>query len=366
MVSQTHPRLILALLGLALMGSTLACRRSKSENEIKRNGEDLLASGSAPKVTDSVPGDAILAGGDVLFSGAAGGDYLGAGGKQVISGRIHGSLRAAGGEIHVTAAVDRNVTIAGGNVELDSAAVVARNGYLAGGNIQVKGTVQGALLASGGTVVLNGVVGRDVEIYAGELTLGPRAQIAGNLRYRVPARKVHIDPAARVSGTTTALPVRSGLGMFRLLLLLGFLVGGAVVVALVPRFVSDAAEILREQPGRSALVGLGWMILIPIAIVIAAITIIGIPLALLTTAVYVALVYLGRVPLAIWLGRIVLGARARVGRQGALLNFLVGGFLLLVVGFVPVIGPFAMAIITFLGLGAFLLRVQELREKQPV
>ncbi len=363
---QTHPRLILVVLGLALMGSTLACRSSKSENEIKRNGEDLLARGPAPSVTDSVHGDAILAGGDIGFSGSAAGDYLGAGGKQMIGGRVHGSLRAAGGDIHVTAAVDRNATIVGGNVELDSAAVVARNVYLAGGNIRVKGAVQGSLLASGGNVVLNGLVGRDVEINAGALTLGPHAQIAGNLRYRVPARKVHIDPAARVSGTTTVLPVRSGLGMFRLLLLLGFLVGGGVVVALVPRFVSDAAEIMREQPGRSALVGLGWLCLIPIVIVIAAITIIGIPLALLTTAVYIALVYLARVPLAVWLGQRVLGGRARAGRQGALLNFLVGGFLLLVVGFIPVIGPLAMAIITILGLGAFLLRVQTLREKQAV
>lgn len=357
------------MLGLVLASSTLACGGPKPDNEngATRHGEDVLASGGEPTVTDSVPGDAILTGGDVRFSGVTGGDYLGAGGRQTIGGRIHGSLRAAGGEIHVTAAVDRNTTIAGGEIVLDSAAVITRNAYLIGGRIQVRGTVHEGLLASGGSVILNGVVGRDVQVAAGALRVGPRAQIAGNLRYRVKAENVHIDPAARISGTVTALPVK-GRGALGVLWMFGFsfLVAGAIVVALVPRFATEAAEILRERPGRSALVALGWIILVPVAIILAAITIIGIPLALVTAAVYVIVLYLGRVPLAVWIGNRVLGARARTGRQGALVNFLVGGFILLVVGLVPVVGPLAMLIATILGLGALLLRAQALREKQPV
>ncbi len=359
-----HPRLI--VLGSVLVASTLACGREKADNEVTRNGEDVLASGSAPSIVDSVPGDAILAGGDVRFSGTAAGDYLGVGGKQTISGRIHGSVRAAGGEINLAAAVDRNATIVGGNIEVDSVAVVARNAYLAGGTIRVKGTVQGALMASGGSVILNGVVGSNVEIAAGALRIGPQTRIAGNLRYRVPAGEVQIDPAARISGTVTVLPVRRGPGILHILLLFGFLVAGAVVVAIAPRFAGDAAEILRARPGRSALFGLCALILVPVVAVIAAVTIIGIPLALLMTAVYIILVYLGRIPLALWLGARILGGRARAGRQGVLLSFLVGGFILLIVGLVPVIGGLAMAIITVLGLGAFLLRVQVMREKQPV
>jgi cytoskeletal protein CcmA (bactofilin family) len=362
-----HPRLILAVLGPVLMASTLSCGRQESPDKATRHGEDVLASGGAPQVTDSVPGDAILAGGDVRFSGTTGGDYLGAGGKQTISGRIHGSLRAAGGEIHVTAVVDRNTTIAGGQVELDSGAVITRNAYLIGGRIRVNGTVQESLQAFGGEVVLNGLVGRDVEVAAGELRVGPRAQIAGNLRYRVKAEKVHIDPAARIAGTVTVLPVK-GRGPLGVLWMFGFsfLVAGAVVVALVPRFATEAASILRERPGLSALVALGWIILVPVAMILAAITIIGIPLALITATVYVVLLYLGRVPLAVWIGERVLGARARTGRQGALVSFLVGGFILLVVGLVPVVGPLAMVIATIVGLGALLLRVHALREKQPV
>jgi cytoskeletal protein CcmA (bactofilin family) len=365
MVIQTRS-LVFALSSAVFLVSGVACNREKPENVIKRNGEDVLVRGSEPNVPDSVPGDVILAGGDVHFSGSAGGDYLGAGGQQMIGGRIHGSLRAAGGEIHVTATVDRNATVAGGHVELDSAAAFARNVYVVGGNLQVKGAVQGSLLAAGGNVFLDGPVGRDVEIAAGEFRLGPHAQIAGNLRYRVSASKVHIDPAARVVGTTTALPVRRGPGIFRVLWTLGFLVAGAVFVALLPRFAGDAAEILPLRPGQSALFGIGWLILVPIAICIALITVIGIPLGLLLLSIYGVLLYLGRVAVALWVGRVILGARARAGRQGLILNFLVGGLLLIVLGIVPLVGWLVTLLATVLGIGALVLRARAMRERQAV
>ena len=368
MVFQTRSHFRFVLLGPALVAATFACNRGRPENETKRNGEDLLARGSSPSLADSIPGDAILAGGDVDFSGSAGGDYLGVGGKQTIGGRIHGSVRAAGGRIYLRGTVERNATIAGGDIDLDSAAAVAGNVYLVGGTIWVKGALQGGLLAAGGNVTLDGPVGRDVEISAGSLHLGPRAQIAGSLRYRVPRERVQIDPAARVSGTITALPVRRGPSGFRVLLTLGFLVAGAVAVALLPRFAGEASDILGSSPGRSALFGIGWLILVPIAACIALITIIGMPLALLTVAIYVALLYLGRVAVAIWLGRLILGARARTGRQGVLVNFLVGGLLLILIGIVPFVGGFITLIAAVLGLGALLLRAQAWREqtRQPV
>jgi len=368
MVFQTHGRRLLALSGAALMVSTLSCGNSdeKPQNEVIRRSEDVIASGSTPTVMDSVPGDAILAGGDVSFGGVTGGDYLGAGGKQAITGRIHGSLRAVGGELHVAAAIDRNTTIVGGSVELDSATVIGRNAYIVGGTIQVKGTVQQGLLAYGGAIILDGVVGRDVEVAGGALRVGPHARIAGNLRYRVPAGKVHIDPAAHITGTVTALPVSNRGPLWRVLWILGFLLVGVVVVALFPRFMAEAAEILPERPGRSALVGLGWGILVPIAICIAAITVIGLPLAFLTAAVYVVVVCVASVPFAVWLGQLLLGARARAGREGALVNFLVGGFFLLVAGIIPVVGGWVSLIAGLLGLGTILLEAQALRARQPI
>jgi hypothetical protein len=143
--------------------------------------------------------------------------------------------------------------------------------------------------------------------------------------------------------------------------MLGFLVAGGVVVALLPGFTTQAAEIIPQSPFRSALVGLGWFILVPVAVVIAAITVIGLPLALVTAVLYGALVYLSGVPFSLWVGRRLFGARTGAGLKGALLNFLIGGFLLLVVGIIPVIGGIVTLIAACVGLGAIMLRTLALR-----
>jgi hypothetical protein len=355
MVFQNRPRLLCSVLSSVLLASMLSCGGGANGRSFTRFGEDALVAGGSPTVTDSVIGDVIVAGGEVEFRGSAGGDYVGVGGSQVVGGRIHGSVRAAGGNVEVTGVVDRNATVAGGNVALDSVGVITRNAYFTGGSVHVNGTVNGGLLASGGTVTLNGVVGRDVEIAGGELYVGARTRIAGNLRYRVPAKKVHIDPAARITGTVTALPV-SGRGMWRWLWPIGMLLAGAVAVALWPRLAAETAAIFGQAPVRSALVGVGSFILFPLAIILVAVTRIGIPLALLTTAVFVVLVCLASIPFAVWLGQRLLGARARAGRQGVLVNFLVGGVILLVVGLIPFIGDPVMLLAAILGLGAIMLR----------
>jgi hypothetical protein len=363
MLIRTHYRLILVVVVASLLG----CIGGGPERMFVKNGEDLIVLGSTMVYpADSIAGDVIFAGGEFTFTGSAGGDYLGAGGSQTIGGRIHGSIRAAGGEIHAASTVDRNATIAGGNVTLDSTGTIAGNAYIVGGNVGINGAVRGSLMASGGRVVLNGPVGRDVEVSAGELRLGPHAQIAGNLRYRVAKDKVTIDRAARVAGTTTALPVSTRPGLRGILWVLGFFLAGLVVVALFPGFTSDAADILPLRPVRSALVGLGWAILVPCAIVIATITMIGLPLAIITAALYMVVLILSDVPFALWLGRLLLGARAGVGRQGALLNFFVGGIMLLLVGLVPIVGKFVMIIASILGLGAIMLRAKALRETAPM
>ena len=350
-----------------LLASIFGCVRPKPENQLMRVGEDVLASGSAPSLLyDSIAGDAIMAGGELTFGDAArtGGDYVGAGGKQDIRGRIHGSLRAAGGQVQVKSIVDRNATIGGGDLVIDSVAVIGHNAYLIGGNIRVNGTVRGGLLATGGTVELNGPVTGDVEIASGSLRLGPRAQIGGNLRYRVAKDKVHIDPAAHVAGKITALPVSKGPGLFGLLWTFGGLLAGVVIVLLIPRFIAEAAGDIQQRPIRAVLVGLVVPILTFIAIIVAAATVIGLPLALITLAVFMVFAALSQVPVAVWLGERIMHSRTPLGRQSTIVNFFIGALILLVLGVIPVLGGIVTLVATCVGFGAILIAAWAARERQ--
>jgi cytoskeletal protein CcmA (bactofilin family) len=360
MVSHGRPRLIGWLLGAVLAASTVGCDGSVGGTRI---GDDVI--GPPPGMLDSVAGDVIFAGRETELRGSVGGDYLGAAGEQVIGGRIHGSVRAAGGEVHVTGVVDRNATVAGGNLSLDSAGVIAGNAYFAGGNVTITGTVRGALLASGGNVTVNGVVGRDVQVAGGELHIGPRAQITGNLRYKVPPKKVTIDSAARISGTVTALSVESEWGIRRWLWMLGLLLIGVVVVALFPRFSAEAAEVLSRRPVMAALVGVGWLFLALLASAFLWFTVIGRPLAVLTLIAYMVLLFLADIPVAVWLGRRLLGIRESWRSRGIVVNYLVGGLVLLIVALIPVIGHPVLMIAACFGVGMILLQAWTARRQQP-
>jgi len=349
-----------ASLCFALFG----CHTNEGNNEMHRSAGDVLASGQSPRVSDSVAGDAMLAGRELEFGGVTEGDYLGAGADQRVGGRIHGTLRAAGRNVRVTAAVDRNVTIAAGTVELDSSAAIGKNAYLCGGTVRVDAAVLGTLHVTGGRVTLNGPVAGDVDVTAGDLVLGPKTVIGGALRYRVERGKFQRDPAARIAGPVTALPPmakRSGSHFFRVVWALSFLVVGAVLVWLFPRITADAAEIVPARPGRAALIGLAWIVVGPIAIILIACTLIGIPLALIAAAVYGIFLYVGRLTVAIWLGKRLLGARTHEGHRGALANFALGALLMILIRFIPVIGPLVILVATVIGLGALLLRVHHLR-----
>jgi hypothetical protein len=359
------------LLGTVALVAAVACHSSNSRQTttVLRQSGDILASGKTPPVTDSVPGDAMLAGQNVRFAGATGGDYLGAAGEQNIGGRIHGSLRAAGGEIHVTALVDRNATIAGGHVQVEHNAVIGRNAYLMGNGVQMTGTVRQALRATGNTVVIDGVVGGDVIVKARELRVGPHARIAGNLSYRVPTGHVMIDSAAQISGRVSAQEMKNWNfpgRVLRFAWLLGFLLAGAVLVAIFPRTADSATEILRRRPWGSVLFGVIWIILIPLIAIAIGLTLIGVPLTLLIAASYCMLFYISRVIPSVWLGRLVLGARAGSERPGTLARFGVGGLILIILELIPGVGPIVMIIATLFGFGALMLWMWARLRTQPL
>lgn len=327
---------------------------------VERRGSDLIAFRDEVTVTESVPGDAIVGGGEVTFEGQTGGDYLGFGGRQRIGGAIGANVRAAGGQVELRGSVTRNATIAGGEIELAPGSRIGGNAYLAGGSIRITGTIEQVLHAAGGEVVIDGTVG-DAHIEAGRLTIRPGARIRGNVRYRVKPTEVTIDPAAKVGGKVIALPMRPESrwpSLFGVLWRLGFLVAGAALIALFPGLAGSASDAMRRRLGPAAGYGLVWLFAVPIAIVVLAATVIGLPLALMAVPLYLASLYLSRAYAALWLGRFMLRGREPAGRRGLILSFLAGGVILIAVGFIPILGALIAAVATILGLGAFVLALR--------
>jgi hypothetical protein len=354
--------LALAALALAACGDIAATE----EGVFTRWGDDLLAAGSAlPTITDSIAGDAIVAGPEISFSGVTGGDYLGAGGRQQVAGDIGGNLRAAGGDLEVSARVGRNATLAGGRVDLGPDARLEGNAYLAGGLVRVAGDVEGHLRVAGDEVLVDGTVAGDMSVDARSLRLGPAARVGGNLTYRMAPDAVEIDPGAQVAGEVVALPPREaprwamlpfeyGWWAVRIIWALGFLLAGVVLAALLPGTFLRSSGALEQRPGASAGVGLLWLVGVPLVVGIAGITVVGLPLALVLLGTFMVFLYVARIVPAIWLGRRILKAEGP-GRSGAVVAFLLGGFILVLLGLIPFLGWLVGLLATLFGVGALLL-----------
>lgn len=327
------------------------------ERVLLRPNGDVLAAGDEVRIQDSVPGDAMAAGGTILFDGVVGGSYVGAAGEQDVRGRIDGSVRAAGGTVRIGAEVGRNVTVAGGTLELEPMSRVGGNAYLAGGSVLLDGAVDGALYVGAGEVVLDGVVGGDVRVEAERLTLGPNARLGGDLRFRTEGGVADIDAAAQVAGATEALAPREDTGpgaglIFAVLRILAFLVTGTVLVALFPGALRELESRLGERVGASLGFGALAVLAVPLAVVLVAVTLVGLPVAAIAAVLFGVLLYLAPVVPAVWLGDALLGDHEPSVRSEALKRFLVGGPIVAIAMLVPFAGFLVRLVVVALGVGA--------------
>src|SRR5690606_39394435 len=113
--------------------------------------------------------------------------------------------------------------------------------------------------------------------------------------------------------------------VMRLLWALGFLLAGALLVALLPGIAAAASDGLRTRPGVSVGLGIMWLVLLPIAIAIVMATVIGLPLGMLLLATYLIVLYLAGIVAALAIGRLALRDWTRGARGRLVAAFLLGG-----------------------------------------
>jgi hypothetical protein len=330
---------------------------------------DYFAAGNAVAVSTPVAGDLLAAGRSVTCNAPIGGDAVVAGGNILLGCEVGANTYAAGGEVVVSGAVARNARLAGGNVQVTPAARIEGGVTVAAGDARVGGSIGDYLQATGGTLVIDGAVGGNVEASVGQLELGPNTRIMGRLRYRS-ENMVRQDPAAQVLGGIEYLPARGGPGVGRglagllfflfLLWTLGLILLVALLVLLLPNFVGGVVRTLESRPGLSALLGFAMLVCIPVASVLLLITLVGAPLALVVMAAYFVLLVVGYVvsgaALGDWLWKRL--RRAAVSETGPrILAAVIGIVVLTVLASIPVLGGLIAFAALLLGLGAVGLRM---------
>ncbi|MFB6184262.1 MAG: polymer-forming cytoskeletal protein [Haloarculaceae archaeon] len=285
-------------------------------------------------------------GGNVVIRGTVNGNVEAFSGNVNVaqSGTVTGDVQAFSGNVQLDGTVDGDVSAFGGNVVLGPAGTVGGTFEAAAGTVTLAGTVDGDARVAAETITLTSTasVGGDLE-YDGRLTRADGASVAGSVT-RNPDLEIGGGPGP-VGSPTFAIP--DGI-----LLIYGLVVNfvvGAVLLLVFPRFSADVAERVRSSPLRTGGVGLLTVVVVPLVLLVIAITIIGIPLSLAGLLAFGLLAWLGAV-----YGRYALGSWlvSLVDVESRWLALAVGVVAVGLLGLVPILGGVVKALVFLLGFGA--------------
>jgi uncharacterized RDD family membrane protein YckC len=239
------------------------------------------------------------------------------------------------------------------------------------GDTKASGHVKDSAVAVLGNVHIDGPVGGDVVAVLGNVDLGPHAEVGGDVT--AVGGAVTRDPAAVVRGDVQSVGgFTAGFGGFRpwidhcllygrpLALAPGIgwawnlaLIFLALYVCLALLFrdaVTRCASTVETQPGMTLVAALLSILLVPIAIVLLCITVIGIAAIPFIVFGLFCMGLFGKAVMLAWLGRRVIGRSERLHHPAVAV--LVGGLIVLVLYLVPVLGFLVYKLLGLFGFGA--------------
>jgi hypothetical protein len=249
--------------------------------------------------------------------------------------------------------------ILGGNVSLMSGSTINGNVILIGGNVQAAGTINGDFTVLGGTLnlastfILNGnltsagtVIDRD-----------PSAQIKGQINTNVNTPYIILPWGTRIPNLNSNIdPFFKVVGFF-LRLFLWALAAMLAAMFLSPHLTRISQTVL-SQPLISGGLGLMTIIILPIILVLMAITICLIPIAIIGVILLILVWVYGIIALGLEIGKRISASFKKEWHPSIAAGL--GTLLLITIlngmqSIIPCIGWIPKALVGFLGLGAVLL-----------
>ena len=233
------------------------------------------------------------------------------------------------------------------------------------GDAVIDGRVDGAVIAFNGDIHVRGEVEEDVVAFNGRAIIEEGAVVQGDAlsskRPRVADGATVEGDAKRVNFSNIFNAVGTAVWIFWwFAVTISTLVAGLLLVGVFPRIARRAVregkdEILKSL-GAGAAVGIG----VPLVSGLILLTLVGIPLGVAGLLSMAPLYLLGYLIGALMVGSLIL---RRSGNP--IFAFLLGWFILRVVGLVPILGGFVTFAATIYGLGAFVVAVWEATRDNP-
>jgi cytoskeletal protein CcmA (bactofilin family) len=356
---------VFAALGLVRVASAYSIH-SGDNVTLSQNGpinDTVYTAGRTVDINNEVFGDVFCAGQNITVSGTVHGDVLCAGQTVTINGTVDGDVRLAGQTVTLSAKVGGNATIGGQSFVMDSQSVIGGDITTGATDATLNGKIGRDLVIGSGTVNVNNVVGRNIKAQSETMKLLSGARIGGNIEL-VSKNDITKDPAAIVSGTISHTQPKQDVAKSKHFALFGFgilwflywfgamLLTAMVLVLITPRLFNSVTNRALPAPWKALLVGFVACMIMPIVIILTALSLIGLPLAFMLGLLWLVVLLLSGPVFAYYLGRLVLRRSTK-----PLLIMLVGSTILIVLYFIPILGILAVLAALWTGTGMLLLEV---------
>lgn len=223
--------------------------------------------------------------------------------------------------------------------------------FVANGDVEVAGTVTGDVFVASGDLLVTGEVEGDVVALTGLTRVGPRAVVGGDLIYA--DEEPEVSPRASVGGEVReedwgefigALPLIGAVALW-VGISISALILGVFAVMVAPRAADAVSEQARTRLVLCVAYGLAVFVGVPLAIVLASATLIGLPLGLALLLSLLPLAAIAYVSSAWALGRALVKDGSRV------VAFLAGLAILRVLAILPLLGALVGFAAVIVGLG---------------
>lgn len=369
--------------------------------------ERVVGGGGTVDIKSLKTDSAFFAGGSLNLADVTADELVVFGGNVGVKALSIGSLELAGGNVTLSGQFRDDISVAGGNVNIESETKIGGDLDVEAGNSVVHASVGGDTTIEGERTTISGQFGGDVRIRAKSVKIEPGTVIKADLMLpnvsnfvlpdgvtvggKIAAKegaafardgvKITVDldddkiekevnekvqaAVERAERESSDDSDESGLiwprpiGMGAWFTIIATLAAcGALALAFAPRFVAGAAQRLSHQPLESLGIGLGSLVLVPLALFLVGVTFIGIPFAVLGFAAYAIGIGLGLITLCLWGGLYLRTFAQQPGdetRVPRLVGWTLMGFLTLaLIGAIPFVGRWIQILAVMAGAGAVL------------
>jgi len=329
----------------------------------ERVDENVVATGERVEIEGTLDGDLIAAAERVSIRGEVTGSVYVFCRDLDITGSVGGAVHAIAETSRIEGTVRQPVYIASEDFALTANGRLLSDAHLFVDSGVIEGSIRRDVMAAAERLDLRGEVGRDVQSpWIEEIYLRDGSHVGGDVHVRLEeGRSIEQSPGARVDGEVSSTPRESPREHYlehykswrfyagHLAWFAAAFVFGLIVYRIAPVIfrgaIADGSHL-----ARTLLAGFVVLVVLPIAMIAAALTIIGIPTAVAALFAYVLALYTADLVVGAWLGTLILPP-ADDGLFEFGKSLAVGFAILSAVSIVPFLGPAAGAVALLLGLG---------------